>query len=311
MSRQLLNYKPSQILKMKKIAIMIVGAVCAAFSAQAQLLWKVEGNGLAKPSYIFGTHHVVPSDMISRVSGLTEALDAVDGVVGEVDMTDLNPMEMQQTLMPHIMAPADSTLTKMFAPEQLDSVSALFSSYTGHAFDVRQMDMMKPVMVSSQLAILQSMKAFPGFDPQAQLDQTLQTMAKAAGKSVAGLETFEYQMGVLYDTPLSKQAKDLMDIVRDDARAVREAGELAGAYQAGSLDALQKIIVENPDMTKDELERMLLSRNREWGKKLPAIMAEKPVLVAVGCGHLPGGEGVLELLRAQGYTLTPVDLPAK
>ena len=56
---------------------MIVGAVCAAFSAQAQLLWKVEGNGLAKPSYIFGTHHVAPSDMISRVSGLTEALDAV------------------------------------------------------------------------------------------------------------------------------------------------------------------------------------------------------------------------------------------
>lgn len=296
---------------MKKIAFLLVGAVCAAFSAQAQILWKVEGNGLEKPSYVFGTHHVAPADMISRVNGLTEALDAVEGVVGEVDMTDLNPMEMQQTLMPHIMAPADSTLSKLFAPEQLDSISALFSSYTGQAFDVRQMEMMKPVMVSSQLAILQSMKAFPGFDPQVQLDQTLQTMAKAAGKSVAGLETFEYQMVVLYDTPLSKQAKDLMDIVRDDARAVREAGELAGAYQTGNLEALEKLIVENPDMTEADLERMLIARNRDWGKKLPAIIAEKPVLVAVGCGHLPGKEGVLELLRAQGYTLTPVDSPAK
>ncbi|MCM1029298.1 MAG: TraB/GumN family protein [Pseudoflavonifractor sp.] len=291
---------------MKRIITLIIGALCIGSAANAQLLWKVEGNGLAKPSYIFGTHHVAPADMTSRVPGLFDAIEEAEGVVGEVDMTNLNPMEMQQMMLPHIMAPADSTLSKVFTPAQLDSIASIFSSYTGAPVDLTMMDGMKPVMISSQLAILQSMKAFPGFDPSEQLDQTLQKMAAAAGKSVEGLETFEYQMGVLYDTPIATQADDLMAIVRDDAKAVREAGELAGAYTSYDLDLVEKILYDNPEMTPDKIEKLLLERNRAWAAKLPEMMASKSLLVAVGCGHLPGSEGLLNLLRRQGYEVTPV-----
>lgn len=291
---------------MKRISSLILVTLIATLAAQAQLLWKVEGAGLSKPSYIFGTHHVAPADMPSRVPGLFSALEATEGVVGEVDMTNLNAMEMQQMVLPHIMAPADSTLSKVFTPEQLDSISALFSSYMGQPMDLSQMDAMKPVMISSQLAILQSMKAFPGFDPQAQLDQTLQAMAKAAGKSVGGLETFEYQLGVLYDTPISEQANSLMDIVRDDEKAVKEASDLAQAYLEFDLSAVEKILYDNPEMTPEKLEKLLLVRNRAWAEKLPAIMDERPVVVVVGCGHLPGKEGIIALLTAKGYSVTPV-----
>ncbi len=291
---------------MKRVATLILGALCASLAAQAQLLWKVEGPSLSKPSYIFGTHHVAPADMPSKVPGLFDALEATEGVVGEVDMTNLNPMEMQQMILPHIMAPADSTLSKVFTPAQLDSISAVFSEYMGQPMDMSQMEAMKPVMISSQLAILQAMKAFPGFDPQAQLDQTLQAMAKAAGKSVSGLETFEYQLGVLYDTPIAEQAETLMDVVRDDEKAVKEAAELAAAYQSFDLPAVEKILYDNPEMTPEKIEKLLLVRNRAWGEKLPAIMAEKPVVVVVGCGHLPGKEGIIALLQAQGFTVTPV-----
>ena len=32
--------------------------LCFAFSANAQLLWKISGNGLTQPSYVMGTHHL-------------------------------------------------------------------------------------------------------------------------------------------------------------------------------------------------------------------------------------------------------------
>lgn len=292
---------------MKKTVSFITALILTAASASAQLLWKVEGNGLQAPSYIFGTHHVAPSDMVSRVAGLTDALDEVAAVYGEVNMVDLNPMEMQQMVMPHIMAPADSTLSVLFTPAQLDSIGALLTSYTGQPVDMSQMETLKPVMIGTQLAILQSMKAFPGFNPQAQLDATLQNMAKAAGKEVGGLETFEYQLGVLYDTPLSIQADELMEGIRNDSEAVEKAASLANAYTSGDLDTISSLLYDDPDMTQAKLEKLLLVRNRAWTALLPDIMGARPVLVAVGCGHLPGDEGLIALLRNAGYTLTPVD----
>lgn len=292
---------------MKRIASLLIGAAISALAANAQLLWKVEGNGLAAPSYIFGTHHVAPADMVSRVEGLTDALDAVAAVYGEVNMVDLNPMEMQQMIMPHIMAPSDSTLSVLFAPQQLDSIQTIFQAYAGQPVDLAQMNMVKPVMLSTQLAVMQSMKAFPDFNPQAQLDATIQNMAKAAGKEVDGLETFEYQLGILYDTPLSEQAQDLMEVIRHDDEAVEKATTLANAYQNADLDAISATLYDDPEMTRAKLEKLLLIRNRDWASRLPAIMNDKSVLVVVGCGHLPGDEGLISLLRNAGFTITPVD----
>lgn len=292
---------------MKRIASTIICALLVSLAANAQLLWRVEGKGLKKPSYLFGTHHVAPADMTDRVPGLLDAIESTEGVYGEVDMTDLNPMEVQQMMMPHMMAPADSTLSKVFTKPQLDSISALMTAYTGQQIDVAMMDMLKPVMISTQLAILQSLKAFPGFDPNSQLDQKVQGIAKAAGKKVGGLETLEYQMGILYDTPIAEQAKDLLESVRDDSTAVVQAAKLANAYTEADLPVIEDLLYNSPDMTQEKLEKVLLVRNRDWAVKLPAIFSEQPVVVAVGCGHLPGKEGVIELLRAQGYTVTPVD----
>lgn len=292
---------------MKRFSSLLLGMALTASAVNAQILWKVEGNGLEKPSYIFGTHHVAPADMVQRVNGLTQALDDVKAVYGEVNMVEMNPMEMQQMVMPHVMAPADSTLSVLFTPGQLDSINTVMTSYSGQPVDVRQMDMVKPVMLTTQLAVLQSMKAFPGFDPNAQLDATIQNMAKAAGKEVGGLETFEYQLGILYDTPLSEQANDLMEAIRHDSEAIEKASKLADAYSSANLEEVRALLYDDPDMTPEKLDKLLLTRNRNWATELPEIMASQPVFVAVGCGHLPGSEGIIELLRSQGYTLTPVD----
>lgn len=292
---------------MKRIATLVAGALVAVLGANAQILWKVEGNNLDKPSYILGTHHTAPADMLSRINGFNEALDDVEAVYGEINMADMNAMEMQQKMMAHIMAPADSTLSKLFTPEQLDSVGALLSSYVGQPVDMMQMDPMKPVMVTTQLVLLQSIKAFPGFNPAVQLDATVQNMGKAGGKKVDGLETLEFQMSVLYDTPLREQADDLMESVRNDSTSVVKAGRLAEAYTSGDLAKIDELMHDSDEMTPAKLERLLLQRNRDWAEKLPAIMKEQPAMIVVGCGHLPGKEGVIELLRAQGYTLTPVD----
>lgn len=291
---------------MRHFTSLILLLLAAIIPASAQLLWKVEGNGLTSPSFIFGTHHIAPADMAQRVDGLFDAIEAVDAIYGEVDMTNLNPMEIQQMTMAHVMAPADSTLSTLFTPAQLDSISEIMTRYAGVPFDASTMNAFKPVMLSTQLAILQAMQAFPDFDPQSQLDATIQGMGRAGGKKTAGLETIEYQLNVLYDTPIAEQASDLIDAVRNDSTAIANTRRLAQAYLAADLTSIEELLYDDPEMTAEKLDKLLLERNRAWAAQLPAIMAETPTLVVVGCGHLVGPEGIIRLLQDQGYTVTPV-----
>lgn len=55
-----------------------------------------------------------------------------------------------------------------------------------------------------------------------------------------------------------------------------------------------------------EMEALLDNRNKAWIEKMPALMKDAPTLFVVGAGHLPGTNGVLNLLKQQGYTVEPM-----
>lgn len=290
---------------MKKI-LLTLAAVATAVSMNAQLLWKVSGNGLEKPSYIMGTHHVAPLSVLDSIKGFDEALSSADAVYGEVVMSQMNAPETQQKMMAMAMAPADSTLTVALTPEDFKLVDGVVQKYTQGQASLAQMAMMKPALVSIQIAMLQSMKAFPGFNPAEQLDQTVQERGEKAGKRLGGFETVDFQLDKLLGDPISMQAEDLVDMVRKDARMEEFAHDLAAKYMAQDLDGLFKLMLD-PEMgsTPEEMERLITGRNVTWVDSLQSIMPQESVFVCVGAGHLPGDKGLISLLRGKGYTVEP------
>lgn len=291
---------------MKKI-LSIATFILLATTINAQLLWKVSGNGLKQDSYIFGTHHVAPVTMIDSIKGLAEAIKSVSEIYGEVNMDDMQSPDMQQLTLKYYMAPADSTLDKVLNKLQLDSINALFAKYTNGMMTIEQMKMLKPSALSTTLAMLQSTVAFPGFDPQKQLDTYIQTLAKKEGKKTKGFETFDYQLNLLFGDPISEQAEALMKSVRLNDLAIEKARELATAYLTGDLDKIEALILDKEiGFDKESADKMLYDRNSAWEKILIGIIPTTSVLVAVGAGHLPGDKGLLNLLRKSGYNVTPV-----
>lgn len=296
---------------MKRILLTLtLAAAACAGSLQAQLLWKVSGNGANGDTYIFGTHHVAPASMIDSVAGLRAALQGASAIVGEINMDESMTQEAQVEMMKWGMAPADSMLTAVLTTAQADSVNALMSEFTGGALPnaVEAMAQMKPNVLVTQLALMESMKIFPGFDPTKQLDATLQALAREQGKPSKGLETVGQQFAILFGAPIAEQADDLMSAVADShsGKAAKQARELADAYLAENINTIYNMMVDDKETTPAEAERLIFGRNRAWAAVLPAMMAEEPLFVAVGAGHLPGPEGLLELLRKAGYTVTAV-----
>lgn len=80
---------------MKKLLLSILVASIGTFVSNAQLLWEVTGNGLSKPSYLFGTHHIAPVSVMDSVPGFASALASADKVYGEMVMSEAQTPQSQ------------------------------------------------------------------------------------------------------------------------------------------------------------------------------------------------------------------------
>ncbi len=291
---------------MKKI-IFSLAAITIALSSQAQLLWKVSGGDTKGDSYLFGTHHIAPVSMIESTAGLTDAINSVATVYGEIDMSVMASPETQQIAMKYSMAPADSTLSKVLTAEQLDSVNTVLAKYTGGMLTVAQLEAVKPVVVDTQLGMFQSMTAFPEFTGQEQLDLAIQERARQAGKAVKGLETLEQQLDLLMGGSLAEQAKSLMKSIRRDDKSADDAKALAEAYKIGDLTAMERLF-NDPEagMSPEVAKKLMYDRNDNWMAQLRNILPAENVLVVTGVGHFIGEHGLIEQLRNAGYTVTPI-----
>ena len=77
--------------------------ICVALSANAQLLWKVSGNGLSSPSYIMGTHHLAPLSIKDGITGLQKAMDETQQVYGELKMSEIQSQATIQKMQKMMM----------------------------------------------------------------------------------------------------------------------------------------------------------------------------------------------------------------
>ena len=293
---------------MKKILLSLVISVISTLACNAQLLWEVSGNGLSKPSYLFGTHHIAPISVLDSVPGFNSALAAADKVYGEMVMSVAQSPQSQQIMMGYAAAPQDSLLTAVLAPAQLDSLDTMLKRYMGPMVSVNQFAPLKPAMLNTLLALLQSQAAFPTFNAAQQLDGEIQKRAEAAGKEVGGFETIDDQCKAMFGSSIVSQANELMDMVRNDDKSAATAIRLAKAYLSGDLDAMLAIM-EDPELGGDGewTERMLNKRNANWLRIMAGLLPTASVLIAVGAGHLPGDKGPINLLRNEGYTVKPVE----
>lgn len=297
-------------LKMKKLILTLLVAALAPAATNAQILWKISGNNAKQTSYLLGTHHLAPLSMLDSIAGFNDALAAVDAVAGEVDMAKMNAEA--RSLMGYMLAPADSSLTALLAPAQVDSLTAVLQKYMGPQVSAAQMAQLKPAAVATQLALFESMATMPdaaqALADGKQLDSEVQSRALALNKPVIPFETAEEQMSILMGAPLAEQARLLMEAVKQslDGTAAESTRKLTEAYLAQNLAAIAELIFSGQEMEVAEVERLIFARNRNWAATLADILPERPVLVAVGAGHLPGDEGLISLLRTQGYTVEPV-----
>ena len=300
---------------MKKTLILAMALIgCLAFNTQAQILYRISGNGLESPSYIVGTYHFAPASFADSIPGMHQAMEETTQVCGELDMMDAFKPENAARLLQTQTLPEGVTLSSLLTEDQLKRLNPLLLEVLGADLNdedfAEQLESMNPVTVSTTLTTMSYMKKFAAFNPMDLIDNYFQSQALKNGKTVQGFETVDFQIGVLYNAPLQKQVEDLMCTV-DNYEAVMEMTDrITDAYFSQDLQTIEEVFEEEASFdcsnSPDDYDILIYDRNRNWVEVMPAMMAEKPTLFAVGAGHLGGEQGVLKLLEGLGYTIEGV-----
>ena len=297
---------------MRKVFFLATALIVSfAFNAQAQLLYRISGNGLESPSYIVGTYHLAPASFADSILGMSEAIENTQQVCGELDMMDAFKPENTARLLQSQMLPEGVTLSSLLTADQLSRLNALLLEVLGTNLEdeayAAQVEKMKPVALSTTLSLASYMKKTQSFNPMELLDNYFQMLALQSGKSVIGFETVDFQMGVLYGSELPEQVDDLMCLVDHFDEATELVDRITSAYFSQNFQQLESVLEEEMEgtcaATPEEEAALLDDRNHNWIKLMPDMMAEKPTLFAVGAGHLCGEQGVLKLLEGLGYTV--------
>lgn len=278
-------------------AALFIQQFCNSGQAQQRydaLLWKISGNGFSKPSYIYGTIHMICAKDFVIDETLKQRFSTTDKVYLEVDMDDpaMNMKMLQLSML------QGKKLSDFFNKEDYSRLNTFFKDSIG--MPLAMLNTMKPFVLFSLLTL----KTLPCAQ-QESYEMSFVKMAREQNKEVQGLETIEEQMKIFDDMPDTVQAQMLLRYVNEFDQQKKDFANMVQLYKKQDLDSLYQQIMASPDIAGSE-EELLFKRNKNWIPVIESAMKNESLFIAVGAGHLAGQQGVLNLLKEKGYTIEAV-----
>ena len=282
---------------MKKLLLAVAVLISAISTAQEEksLLWKISGNGLSQPSYLFGTIHITCDATLDK--NVLKALDETNQLYLEIDMDD---PELQAKTMQGMMMKDGKKISAMVSAEQYKALNILFLENIG--MSVNKLDNFKPSFI--EMMLLPSMLDCP----IQSIENELLQVTKKQGEEVYGLETIESQMEIFDAIPYDEQAENLAELAEEGIDKNKEMYKrLMAIYESKDLKAIADFMKEEENAMYEEHSDILLdNRNKSWIEKIEKAAKDNPTFFGVGAAHLPGENGVINLLRKQGYKVEAV-----
>ena len=282
------------------VAAIVVALLSIAPDAASQsFLWRATGPR-GGTVYLAGSIHLLSSEYYPLAPAFLDALDRSDLLVAELDLGEMLAPESQMKMLTRGMMPAGQSLESALSAETMADVRA---KATELGLPLAPLQLFKPWALALTLQGLEWQKA--GFDAELGLDRHFYDRARAARKQVQGLETLEYQISRFDEMPMEMQDRMLAETLKEMATTKQNVEKLAQSWKAGDVAAIEAVVLSDLKTEPEMYQRLLVQRNRNWLPKIEALFARSsPAFVVVGAAHLVGSDGLLQLLKSRGYSVT-------
>jgi hypothetical protein len=275
----------------------------AQTSDRRGFLWEVrKGKQVA---WLLGTIHVGRPEFYPLPASRLTQVQRADAIVLEADISDA-ARAIAATQKYALYAEGVPGLETRLTPELRQRIEAVLSR---NQLDLAPMMRMKPWMLANVLALFEAAQA--GYVPALSVEAYLLRVAKTDSKPILEFEGIEQQFELFEKAPWATQISFLEEALKavESRSARRELNRIVQAWETADRVSLERLLAEMSAQSsvgsRFTVETILLGRHPQMVRKIETMMADgKSYVFAVGALHLVGPQGLVELLRARGYTLT-------
>ena len=279
---------------------VVVALLATAQEPRAQdksFLWKVQSD--TNSIYILGSIHFLKKENFPLKKTIEDVFAAVKKVVLEIDLQTATPEKAQQITLEKGVYRDGTTLQQNVEPETYNWVARRAKEL---GIDARAMNSLKPWLAAMTLTTLKLQKL--GFDSSYGIDRYLAERAKTSGKKTGGMETLEFQIGLLDQLSARDQEAMLRQGLKDLDLLDQSVAPVVQSWMRGDVASLEELLLSGMREHPAMYQKVIVERNRRWLSQIEKLMAQgEHVLLVVGAAHLVGKEGVIELLKARGYAV--------
>ncbi len=249
--------------------------------------------------YFGGTVHMLRASDYPLPAAFEQAYAAADNLYFEIDLDEMNALGTQMSLMQALMYTDGRNLQSVLNEE---AYKALETYIADLGIPMLLLQNMKPGMLTSTLEIMAFQSL--GFTQQG-VDLYFHQQAKRDGKPIAGLESIQEQVSFLAGLGEGEESEFILLSLRDLETIAVDIESMLGPWREGNVAELDALFVDSmKEETPEAYELLVAGRNRSWMQELEAMFTDSDTeFVLVGVAHLIGNNGLIEMLRARGYTV--------
>ena len=264
----------------------------------APALWRMADEDTE--IHIFGTLHVLSSDLTWLTPETQAAFLAADALIVELDGDEIGRAGPLFTDAGRL--PQGQSLRMVIGNGIYNDVQRLSRSLEIPADTFANSE---PWFAGMSLSVIGLVKA--GFDPASGADKYFIAQAEEVAKPVFGLETAAQQVALFENLTIQQEKALLIDTLKQNSQLASYFAAMQAAWVSGNLSALDHILNDALAAAPGLQEQLLTARNRDWADKLSQVM-DKPgrFFVVVGAGHLSGGDSLIDLLLARGMIVSKI-----
>ena len=317
------------------------------------LLWRISGNGLAQPSYLFGTWHgdteLRNHSFLDSVPGFHKAFNSTHQYIGEINLLAKQPKI--QHISEKIFLPKDTLYSDLLDQKDLSKLDTFLtkklrtnSSKVNLRPGMLQYMLAELIMedtvrsrIRQKVIMLESATNIPDsvviarreqlYTEQDKMDVYLLKKANERKEELFGLdELIEFQALDIFtdNTSLKEEADSLISCITNmethsfvdslnnmtlpmrNAYREQDINKVKEEKQK-QVDKLSAFSKNMENKAPDLMQSISVDRNKKWMNHIPTYIANKSTFIAVGALHLPGKDGLINLLREAGYIVEQVE----
>jgi uncharacterized protein len=260
-------------------------------------LWRVSKDDHSL--YLLGSIHYLRRENFPLHKSIIDAFEASERLVFEIDLNRVSPDVAQRVTLEKAVYHDGQTLQQNVSQETY-RLAEQHAAKLG--INMKVMSPMKPWFVALTLVAIKFQQI--GLEPNLGVDHYLAERAKSSGKSTSGLETLEFQIGLLDQLSKRDQESLLRETVVELDLLDANINKIVQAWLKGDDQSLESLLLAGMKQFPEVHEKIIVERNRRWVRQIEKILAQDGgSMVVVGAAHLVGKDGVIEMLKARGYTL--------